>query len=246
MHRCVGTFLILAAILAPLLRTEAQAQSTEPAPPLTRPTVTFSFELERARPAYFAITVDAKGQAIYESRESLFPDSPDQAEEPFVSRFAVSEATREQIFSAARALNYFQGDFDYHKRRIAFMGKKTLVWNGPEGTFRTSYNWSENGHVDDLTALFHRISNTQEFGRRLAFLRQFDKLGLEGELKSMEEVARDGKFGLAELQVLEPLLRSLASDRAVMHIARQRAQRLLNRASGGAEATPSASDRSPQ
>ncbi len=210
---------------------------------LVQPTVTFAFDFPRARPEHFSITVDSTGKAVYESRdaasagEQVSGGQERPPAEPYLTTLQLSSSARSQIFEAARRLNYFQGDFDYRKHRIAQMGRKTLIWESGKDRFETSYNWSENGLIDDLTHLFQAISNTQEYGRRLAALRRHDKLGLEAELKSMEEAAKDSRGGLAELHTLEPLLRALAQDRAVMDIARQRAQRLLRKA----EAAPQTS-----
>ncbi|MGH9509477.1 MAG: hypothetical protein ACRD2M_06040 [Terriglobales bacterium] len=203
---------------------------------LTSPTVTFSFDFPRARPEHFSITVDSTGKAVYESRDVVSLDAEQPPSERYMTSFQVSEATRARIFQTARQLNHFQGDFDFRKRRIAQMGRKTLVWESGGERFETTYNWSENALIDDLTRLFQGISNTQEFARRLSSLRRHDKLGLEAELKSMEEAAKSGPQGLAELQAIEPLLRSLAQDKSVMEIARKRAERLLRKAGAAAQA----------
>ena len=217
--------------------------SLDPARPrLVQPTVTFVFDFPRARPEHFSITVDSTGKAVYESRDVVSTDQEQPPTERYLTSFQLSSAARGQIFEAARQLNYFQGDFDYRKHRIAHMGRKTLIWESGKDRFETTYNWSENGLIDDLTHLFQGISNTQEYGRRLASLRRHDKLGLEAELKSMEEAAKDDRRGVAELHTIESLLRSLAQDRAVMDIARQRAQRLLRKA----EAAPRPSNPSSQ
>jgi hypothetical protein len=206
---------------------------------LTQPTVTFSFDFPRGRPEHYSITVDSTGKVIYESRDITSLDADQPPSERYMTSFQVSESTRARIFGHARQLNYFQGDFDYTKRRIAQMGKKTLVWESGKERFETTYNWSENGLIDDLTRLFQGISNTQEYARRLTALRRHDKLGLEAELKSMEETAKDTRTGLAELQTIESLLRSLAQDKAVMEIARKRAERLLRKAEAGPPAPSS-------
>ena len=197
---------------------------------LTQPTVTFSFDFPRARPEHYSITVDSTGKAVYESRDVVSTDQIQPPSERYVITLQLSAATRARIFDAARQLNYFQGDFDYRKRRIAQMGQKTLIWESGKDRFQTTYNWSENGLIDDLTHLFQGISNTLEFGRKLDALRRHDRLGLEAELKSMEEAAKDERHGLAELHTIEPLLRALATDQAIMEIARKRAQRLLRKA----------------
>ncbi len=202
---------------------------------LTQPTVTFSFDFPHARPEHFSVTVDSTGKVVYESRDVTSLGAEQPPSERFMTSFRISEATRKRIFESARQLNYFQGDFDYRKRRIAQMGRKTLTWESGKERFETTYNWSENGLIDDLTRLFQGISNTQEYARRLTALRRHDKLGLEAELKSMEDTAKDSR-DLAELQTIEPLLRSLATDKAVMEIARKRAERLLRKAGAAAQA----------
>ncbi|MGH9530759.1 MAG: hypothetical protein ACRD2Q_00090, partial [Terriglobales bacterium] len=95
---------------------------------LTSPTVTFSFDFPRARPEHFSITVDSTGKAVYESRDVVSLDAEQPPSERYMTSFQVSEATRARIFQTARQLNHFQGDFDFRKRRIAQMGRKTLVW----------------------------------------------------------------------------------------------------------------------
>ncbi len=235
--RTAALALLCAVLAGGALAEEGPSQNLEQARArLAQPTVTFVLDFPRTRPEHFSITVDSTGKAVYESRDAV--STGDLAStgqerppaEPYLTTLQLSSRARRQIFEAARQLNYFQGDFDYRKHRIAQMGRKTLIWESGKDRFETTYNWSENGLIDDLTHLFQAISNTQEYGRRLAALRRHDKLGLEAELKGMEEAARDDRRGLAELHTIEPLLRSLAQDRAVMDIARQRAQRLLRKA----------------
>jgi hypothetical protein len=79
-----------------------------------------------------------------------------------------------------------------------------------------------------LTELLQAISATLEFGRSLDYLYRHDKLGLNAELKRMDELAAAGQ--LAELQALGPQLQRIAGDSNVMEIARQKARRLLQRA----------------
>ena len=40
----------------------------------------------------------------------------------------MSEANRSKIFDLAKKLNYFQGDYDSHLKRIAQTGSKTLEY----------------------------------------------------------------------------------------------------------------------
>ena len=197
------------------------------------PTITFSFYLEGGQPGRYAVVVEATGRAAYRSdapeREAAGdPATPSQkpiAADVYLVRFTLSRATRERLFQLAEQLNYFDGSFDYKKGRIANMGAKTLVYADPARHFETSYNWSQNPQIDEVTRLFQGISATLEFGRQLQDDFRYRKLGLDSDLKNMEDAAKMN--GLLELQLIAPTLQKIAHDTSVMHIARVRAQRLL-------------------
>jgi hypothetical protein len=216
---------MLAALAAMLGTAGASAHQEPPAIAGAQPTITFTFDFPQSRPEHAVVTVDASGRARYQSSGPLFADSSDA--DPFTADFTMSAATRDRIFALAAQLDYFHGDFDYKKHRIAFTGKKTLEYAAAGTTSSTSYNWSEDPAVRELTAIFQDIMNTQESARRLLFLRRYDRLGLDAQLQSMEEMAKSDTLG--ELQSIAPLLRQIADDPGVMHVARERAARLWAR-----------------
>ena len=238
------TFLALLLLVA--AAAFAQTPNLEPRRPDNPavPTVTFSFDWPSIEPHHYSVVVDSTGRAAYESltagglaAETVAEESDKPAEnEPYDVKFTVSAATRNRIFELAKQLNYFQGDFDFKKHKVAFTGNKTLVYAEGNKRYQTSYNWSENPAIEELTNLFNGIANTEEAARRLEQLRRFDKLGLNQELARMEDMSQS--HSLAELQSIAPLLQELASDPAVMNIARQRAQKLLRlsqRQAGGGQ-----------
>ena len=169
--------------------------------------------------------VDSTGRAAYESLTAEGPPGQTVEAEPYKVEFTISEGTRNRIFDLAKQANYFNGAFDFKRHKIAFTGNKTLAFADGSKHFETSYNWSENPAIGELTQIFTAISNTQESARRLQQLRRFDKLGLNQELQYMEALSKNG--GLGEVQAIAPLLKEIASDPAIMNIARERAQRLL-------------------
>ena len=120
---------------------------------------------------------------------------------------------------------YFNGDFEFHKHAIANTGKKTLSYADATRYFQTVFNYSENQAIQELSQIFRGISATLQHGRKLQFLRRFDRLGMEEELKAAEANAES--HSLAELQLIAPLLESIANDSGILNIARQRAKRLL-------------------
>ena len=230
----VRKLLWMVALAAPLAAQgpERDAFGDDARPAL--PTITFTFELPGSIPSRYAVVVESSGRARYRSDAPLDEAvhggasnaaARDTAE--FTTDFTVSEAARERVFKLAEQLRYFQGNWNYDKGRIANMGRKTLTYADSGRRHQTTYNWSQNPQVEELTRLFQGLSNTLEFRRRLEVQYRFDKLGLDGVLKQMEQAAKDNS--LMELQVAEAVLRRIAADRSVMHVARLRAERLLAR-----------------
>jgi hypothetical protein len=214
-------------LLLPAVAAIAQKpQPTEPPNNPAVPTVMFDVFWEPATPQQYTITVQASGETRYVSRNPTKPADENGVQgNDYETHFTMSPGAREKIFSLSEQARYFNGDFDYKKHAVANTGKKTLSYGDSNRRFATTYNWSENAAVDQLTRMFQGISNVIEHGRRIQFLRRFDKLGLEAELKAMEEQAA-GHF-LNELQVIAPTLESIANDPSILNIARKRAKRLL-------------------
>ncbi len=192
-------------------------------------TITFSFELPGAVPSRYEVSVQSSGQASYHSEEA--PQAGAAQGEPYSLQFTVSDATRSRLFDLAKQANYFQGDFDYHKGKIANMGAKTLTYSDSGGSHKTQYNYSMDAAILQITKLFQDLSSTMEFNRRLTFLYRFDKLGIDAELKNMEAAAKQGD--LAELQVAQPILSQIAEDHGIMNVARRRADDLLRKMAAG-------------
>jgi hypothetical protein len=194
--------------------------------------VTFTQSFPHTEPPYFSLRIDSSGRATYESRREEGEPGQPALGEPYRVEFAISEATTRRIFALAESLNYFQGDWDFKKHRIADTGRKTLLYSDSSRTHQTTYNWSENRSLQELTDIFQGIASTQEAAYELDRLRRYDRLGLDHQLERMEAMAKNG--WLRELQVITPLLEELANDREIMHIARQRAQHLLQMAASPA------------
>lgn len=190
------------------------------------PTVTFTFNRAGLPVEYFSIAVASTGEAAYQSRhrEGLL-EAPDG--DSYQLKFTVSPEVLERIFELAGKLDYFQRDYDY-KGKVADMGVKTLTFADPVRHFTTTYNYSPDRRIQELTDLFHGISNTIEGSRRLRYLMHYDRLGLEAELKALEAMAK--RDSLREMHLLVPVLRQVTADHAVMNIARKRAQWLLAKA----------------
>jgi hypothetical protein len=213
-------------LLALSMALLAQVPNLHPQQTFTpEPIVSFSLELAGAVPPYYSISVESTGNAAYRSS----PIPGDMEGDPYITKFVVSQAARTRIFDLAKKLHYFKGDYEYHKGRLANTGAKTLYYTDEKTNNSTTYNYSGNQEIQELTKLFQGISTTLEFGRRLQYYYDHQKLGLDDELKRMDQMAQEGQ--LDELQAVSPILRKIADDPQVMHIDKQHAQHLLQLAS---------------
>jgi hypothetical protein len=210
------------------------AQTADPEP--TRagapvPIVTFDLAFTGATPAHYVISVESTGRTSYRSDNG----SASSDQQPYTSQFTISDGVKRQIFDLAKQTNYFQGDFEYHGGRVANTGAKTLTYTeGPQTPglknptngkrFHTTYNYSQNPAIQQITAIFQKIGATLEFGSRLQHEHRFDRMSLEGELKRLEEMAKNKD--VLELQAIGPVLREIADDSAIFNVTRQRAMRL--------------------
>jgi hypothetical protein len=221
-----GRWMLVSSMVVLALALQAQVPDLHPQQKFTpQPIVSFSLELPGAVPPYYSISVESTGDAAYRSS----PIPGDMEGDPYTTKFVVSQPARTRIFELAKKLHYFKGDYEYHKGRLANTGAKTLYYTDEKTSNSTTYNYSSNQDIQELTRLFQGISTTLEFGRRLQYYYDHQKLGLDEELKRMDQMAQEGE--LDELQAVSPILHKIAGDPEVMHIDQEHARRLLQMAS---------------
>jgi hypothetical protein len=217
--------LLLTGRMLPAQNSEQNSAAVGSQSSAAAPSITFDRLWSNFTPQSVTMMVSANGAGKYRSRN---PEKAGDDVDDFQTDFTVSPAARDKLFRYAREANYFDGDFTFKKHVVASTGKKTLSYSDPARHFSTTYDYSENKAIQEITNILSGISNTIEHGRKLQFLRRFDKLGLEDELKGMEAAA--DSHNLAELQIIQPTLQSIAEDSTILNIARQRAKRLLAKA----------------
>ncbi len=223
MKRAILVFLLLVSPATFLLLNKSLiAQSADHSP--ASASITFDRMWNDYTPQKITLTIWASGQGKYASHSAAKP--PDEADD-YKTEFTMSPACRDKLFRDAGEANYFDGDFTFKKHAVASSGTKTLTYTDPARHFNTTYDYSENKAVQEITSIFQGISNTIEYGRKLQFKHRFDKLGLEDELKGMESAVEN--HYLAELQLIAPQLESIVQDESVLNIARKRAKKLLTR-----------------
>jgi hypothetical protein len=217
--------LVLALVVCATAGVFAQASNPSPEPPTASadsvpPIITFQQVWDQALPPYFSVGVDGAGKATYHSSPQA-----NNTGDPYDLKFNLSEEAKTKIFDLAKQLKFFQGDFDYKKSRIAFTGTKTLRFKNGKEEHQTSYNWSDNLSMQEITKIFQNISETIELGRSISDKYRFDKLGVDAEMKKLEQAAKDDRT--AELQAISPILTKIAKDPGMMNITRRRAESLL-------------------
>jgi hypothetical protein len=188
--------------------------------------VTFVLDFPTSAPEHYSIRIQSDGPSRYQSsgRFSLDSDETDN----FDVDFTLGAETRQKVFDLAAKAGYFTKDVDSHHKGLAFTGKKTLTYKSAQHSGESTYNYSSVPAVQELTALLQSLSTTLEFGHRLQYDRQYQKLALDEELKRMEEMARNN--GLIEIAAIQSILDQIIADQSVINVTRARAQRLLERA----------------
>ena len=194
-------------------------------------TVVFTCDFPASDPSHYEVSISPGGGGSYSSQPRAVQDAGSDpktevsAPEVYRTDFRVSSTTASRIFDFAKRANYFSGNFDSGKKKIASTGMKTLVYRSPDRSTSTAYNYSENSAIQELTSTFQDLSITLEFGRRLDYDLRFQKTAIEAELKSMEEMQGGGS--LVEVSAVAPILQKIADDQSIMNISRSRALRLL-------------------
>lgn len=211
------------AIMSLILPQQLHAQELPPPAAPSQPTVTFTFDFPQSNPSYYSIAVDGAGHAHYSSKGKVADGSED---EPYRADFEMSAATRERIFALAKQADYFAGNIDSGNNKLAFTGTKSLGYQDTQRSYAARYNYSKREPVRELTALFQNIGTTLEFGRRLAYYLQYQKLALDEELKNAEAAAQNHRT--SEIQSIAPVLQAIVNDASIMKVARARAEQLLN------------------
>jgi len=206
------------ALLLPLLAFVAFAQTADPA----LASVTFTLDFPGSIPDHYKIVVFSDGRAGYDSTGKLTPDAD---ADPFHIDFQISPESKVKIFDLASRAKYFDGKVDSGKKNLASTGNKTLAYHDAQRSTEAHYNFSPIVPVQELTSLFQSTATTLEYGRRLTFYHQYQKLALDEELKHMDESLHMGS--LAELQAIAPILKDIIADGSVLNVTRSRAQRLL-------------------
>jgi hypothetical protein len=186
------------------------------------PTVTFSIDFPGSDPSHYEISLSDDGTGSYDSNGKLMPGA--DITEIAKLNFRLSWPRSARVFELAKQAHYFSEKTDVRKKNIAFTGNKVLSYKDPGKTASVTYNYSASPPIQDLTAIFQGLSVSLEFGRRLEYEAQHQKLALSDELKKLETMTREGN--LSDISVISPILETIAQDQSLLNVDRGRALRL--------------------
>jgi hypothetical protein len=187
-------------------------------------TITFSLDFPNSAPEHYSMSVQADGNARYESTGKISLDSDER--DNYQTDFNFSDATRARIFQLASQAHYFAGKVDSGNKKLAFTGAKKLAYSDGQKNTSAEYNYSTVPAVQQLTTIFQSVGATLEYGRRLSYFHRYQKLALDDELKRMEDQARRGE--ITELQAVKPVLQQIYDDSSVLNVVRARALRIMD------------------
>lgn len=232
--------MILAMILAATATLALALSQTAATPPDTPRSgsaaaqLRFAFEHPQLDPSSYILLIHEDGSGRYQSGAGAAP-GPNDTDSAISASVVSAPVTRDiqihdpllsTFFQDARAHQFFAITCEAPGSHVAFTGKKTISYTGPDGHGECTYNWSHDQQLNQLANDLMAVAYTIEEGRRLALEHLHDRLALDAELQGLQEAAKDHRA--LELENIAPELQSIANDQAVMNRARSRARALLN------------------
>jgi len=223
--------LVFAATIALALSQAAPSPSASVQPASASPEIRFLFDHPQLDPATYTLVIHEDGSGHYESTPGPVSGSASDgiAAAPHQRDIVIRDPLLESLFRTARSHQHFATECEAPDSRVAFTGKKTIAYSGPDGHGECTFNWSRDQQLMQLADSLMAVAFTIHEGNRLAIEHLHSRLGLDAELEQLEDAVKDRRA--LEIENIAPELQSIAADPAVMNRARNRARALLN---GGA------------
>jgi hypothetical protein len=195
------------------------------------PTVIFSAVKWNADPSYYSIAIDASGTATYVSA----PRGLDKTGVRYTTEFHVTDRTRRITFNLSQRLNYFRGGYGELQSSPGKNNVCTLAYRYGSVNNQFTYSRSADPDVEELTSVFEELSQTFEYGRKLADLQLHNRRAVVPQLEVMTGKAE--RHALRDLPALVPILRNVESDTSMEVAARKQASALIKLAQNSGQAT---------
>ncbi|MFZ0663187.1 MAG: hypothetical protein WAM66_10880 [Acidobacteriaceae bacterium] len=218
---------VVAALIGFLLAGAAFAQT--PSSPVNRAHVSFTVERPQLEPTDYSLEIYEDGSGSYRASYTASANG-DSAPEPVARAIHIHNPLLSELFREARGHHYFAFNCEERHDRVAFTGKKTLAYSGPDGAGSCTFNYSREQWVNQLADDLEAVGYTLEIGVKLKQEQRYQRLSLDDELASLENATQNHEA--IEIENIAPELESIVGDDAVMKRARERAYKLLSEAGG--------------
>jgi len=215
--KLAGVLFVVLATGVATAQTSAVSQSSY---------ILFSVANPRVEPSQYSLKIREDGTGEYKA--TYTPSGEDTAAAPVDRAILIHDPVLAEIFNAARKYHFFAIDC-HGSQRVAFTGKKTLAYSGPDGSGSCTFNYSHTNGINEAATNLMSVAYTLAIGAQLASEHRYDRLSLDSELEALQEAVAEKRA--LEIENIAPELTSIVNDSAVMNRARERAQRLLNEAS---------------
>ncbi|MCX6621264.1 MAG: hypothetical protein NTY38_09315 [Acidobacteria bacterium] len=179
------------------------------------PRLVFTKAFPNSQPAFLSIALERDGAAVYN----------DDPKEDNPIRFQIAKEDAELMFGLAGKLDSFKRPLEAGLK-VAFMGTKTFRWENGAEKSEVKFNYTQDEDARILLDWFERISETELRFIDLERAIRFDKLGVNKSLIELQVVFErkrlmaPGQFG--------PMLKRIAKNESILHMARERAASLLD------------------
>ncbi len=175
----------------------------------------FEREFPGSVPGQFQVEVKRDGTALY----SEDGEAPVELE--------LGEATVEGIFENAEVLNFFSKPLA-SQRNVASTGRKVLRYESA-GKVRGEavFDYSEAPEAREVASWFVKLAETQRHLLELERAYRFDRLGVNQALVHLEMAYQRNR--IVAPQLLEPILDRIAKQPRIVHLARARAEGMLEK-----------------
>ncbi len=182
--------------------------------PAPAPRVIFTKSFPQSVPAYVRIQVERNGGVTYQ--EAAADDDP--------LKFSLSKSDTDMLFDLATRLGHFTRPLE-SGLKVARMGDKTLRWEEGAEHHEVTFNYSIDPDAQAIADGFEKIIETEQDYIALDRAAHFDQLGVNDALLQLE-TTWDRKRLVAPAQFY-PLLNRVVKNESYLHMARERAAKLI-------------------
>lgn len=177
--------------------------------------VLFSKTFPGSQPAFFSVLVEQNGATIYN----------ESADEDNAEKLQLEPAIAAQIFELAAKLDHFKKPLE-SGLKVANMGQKLFRWEASSGNSETKFNYSLNEDAKTLGDIFEKIAESTRLMIELNRAVKHDRLGVD-QITLRIKTAWDSKRLVGTPNML-PVLDRVATNEALLHMARERAAQVAD------------------